>query len=138
MTFVDAAHGPCVQHQNPGGVFETGTKYIYVSVTPPAGSKFSKIQLQASDNTANGYVRAQLYRRKKCDAGATAELLGTVTTANVVVPVDGFQCVSAALAAPVTTDPSVYSYWIRVTLYRSAASTTADNIRAFDVSLIGP
>jgi hypothetical protein len=113
-TFVDPAHGPCVQHRNPGGFFETSTRYVYVSVTPAAGSAFSKIQSQASDNTANGYVKAQLQRREKCDPGATAQLLGSVTTADVVVPAGGFQCVSDVLTAPpVLTGPSVYSYWIR-------------------------
>jgi hypothetical protein len=62
-------------------------------------------------------VTASFYRQPVGPSGALvnnagpAELLGAVTTQDVVTPSDGFQVVSTSFKEPEKLNPALYSYW---------------------------
>lgn len=111
-----------------------GTAYLYVPVTAASGMSFKSLHLRAEDNTANGLVKAELIRQPRGDHDGPAVTLSSVTTEDVNDPVDGFQLRSINFD-PLTLDLFLHSYYIRITLKRSAQSTSQDRITVYDVSL---
>lgn len=125
-TFDLGLNGRGVRHANN----QIASAYLYVPVTANNGDTFSKIGLRAEDGTANGFVRAELFRQPRNGIAGGAVLIGSVTTNNA-----GFQSVDAAFLAaflPHSLDLSQFTYYIRITLQRNVA---ADNVTALDVSL---
>lgn len=123
-------HGRGVRHKSG----QSGSVYLHIPVTAPAGSSFNCIVLRAEDNTSSGFVTAAFYRQPITNSGP-AEFLGSVTTGNVTDPSDGFQMISNWLPSGITLQPVSYSYYIQLQLNRT--STSATNITAYDVGLGG-
>jgi hypothetical protein len=144
FTVSNSPHGRGIKSKRIiGPRFQPIPARLFLPVTAPTGSYFDTIWLRAQDNVQGGSVTASLYRQPVDPSGALvnnagpAEILGSVTTQNVVTPSDGFQVVSASFKEPVTLNPALFSYYIELKLLVPVVTTidSGVDITAYDVGL---
>jgi hypothetical protein len=105
-----------------------GQSYAYIPVVAPQGSAFRFLHLRAHDSSLDGAVRAEFFRQPRVGPAGPAVTLAAVMTGNAAA----VQTVLSPAFGPEFINMARFSYYIRLTLKRSALAATPI---AYDVSL---